>query len=454
MNLSETMLRRPRSLTVAIVTCALLTWPAAAGADHRFIVRTSATAAGASTLTFVCGLIGCTLRHGLDDDAGRLFVVTTPDVVDPVFFPVLIRSMAGIEDAEPDQVVRTLATDAGSVPPALADTESIDYFGTTVRAGYVRQPAASILGIAKAHAEGVTGRGITVAVIDTGVDPLHPALRRVLLPGRDFTRDRDPGSERHDLGESNQSTMVVLDGAEPARVNQSTMVVLDQSTMVVLDNPELPAFGHGTMVAGVVHLTAPEARILPLKAFRADGTGYGSDVIRAIYHAVRERAKVLNMSFSFAEPSPELSRALEYAAARGVIGVASAGNDGQRVTVYPAGLDNVIGVASTTDYDTLAPFSNFGPEVAWIAAPGEAIVTTYPFGTYAAAWGTSFSAPFAAGTAALLAQLSAQIDTSRAHEAEGHAVWISGEVGRGRLNVPAAVAAWRARLTSSGPVPK
>jgi len=186
--------------------------------------------------------------------------------------------------------------------------------------------------------------------------------------------------------------------------------------------------------------------ILPLKAFRADGSGYSSDVLRAIYVAVREKAKVINMSFSFSTRSAELERTVKHATDRGIIAIASAGNDGQRVDVYPASLSSVIGVASSTDWDTVSDFSNYGPSVAWIAAPGEAIVSTYPFGTYAAAWGTSFSAPFAAGTAALLAEISDRLDNRLAADAEGYSVWISDQVRKGRLHVPAAVRAWRARL--------
>jgi thermitase len=152
------------------------------------------------------------------------------------------------------------------------------------------------------------------------------------------------------------------------------------------------------------------------------------------------------MSFSFSTSSPELKRALDYATGQGLVPVASAGNDSLRVTVYPAGLKNVIGVASTTDVDTLSDFSNYGPDVAWLAAPGEAIVTTYPFGSYAAAWGTSFSTPFAAGAAALLAEISGRVNAAEAAAAEGNAVWVSPEVSRGRLDIPAAIRAWRKRL--------
>jgi subtilisin family serine protease len=224
------------------------------------------------------------------------------------------------------------------------------------------------------------------------------------------------------------------------------MAVLDQSTMAVLDGPEYAAFGHGTMVSGVIHLAAPRAKILPLKAFRADGSGYASDVLRAIYMASNRGAKVINMSFSFSYKSRELERALTYATSKGAIAVSSAGNDGRKVNVYPASLPTVMGVASTTDWDTLSEFSNFGTSVAWIAAPGEAIITIYPFSTWAASWGTSFSTPFAAGTAAMLAEAGA-ITNSQAADAAGNGVWVSWEVSKGRLHAPSAI---RARKTTTG----
>ena len=106
----------------------------------------------------------------------------------------------------------------------------------------------------------------------------------------------------------------------------------------------------------------------------------------------------------------------------------------------------MIGVASTTDWDTLSNFSNYGPSVAWIAAPGEAIVSTYPFDSYAAAWGTSFSTPFAAGTAALLIELNGWITPTQAADAEGQGVRFTDQVSKGRLHVPSALRAGRPTL--------
>ena len=278
-------------------------------------------------------------------------------------------------------------------------------------------------------------------MIDTGVDTQHPALVPVLVPGYNFINNTPSGSE---MGDVNESTAAVLDGGPPAPavVNSSTIAVVNESTAAVLDGGPDGAFGHGTMTAGIVHLVAPTAKIMPLKAFSADGTGYLSNVIRAAYYAVNNGSKVISMSFSLTSYSAEMADAINFANKKGVICVASAGNNGEDVTVYPAGLKHVMGVASTSDYDTRSSFSNYGPDV-WVAAPGEGIISTYPYGTYSAGWGTSFSAPFVSGTAALLVSVSASVNQQTAASAIANAQWTSGSgMGNGLLNIDAAVQSW------------
>jgi subtilisin family serine protease len=170
-------------------------------------------------------------------------------------------------------------------------------------------------------------------------------------------------------------------------------------------------------------------------------------VIRAIYKAVQQNAKVINMSFSFDGSSPELSRAITHANKRNVIAIASAGNDGRRISKYPASYaDRVMGVASTTNSDTRSSFSNYGTPLVWVTAPGEGVVTLYPYGSYAAAWGTSFSAPFAAGAAALLLDVNIGAGEVDAKSAIGHAKYLTIDLGKGRLDLYQAVSAWRQTL--------
>jgi subtilisin family serine protease len=113
--------------------------------------------------------------------------------------------------------------------------------------------------------------------------------------------------------------------------NQESAAILEGWAATILDtNPNYAAFGHGTMVMGVIHLVAPKARLLPLKAFSSAGTGYLSDILRAIYYANQNGANVINMSFNLMTSSTELSSALDQANKSGVICAASAGNVARR----------------------------------------------------------------------------------------------------------------------------
>jgi subtilisin family serine protease len=367
----------------------------AAEAQSRLIVRDSL---GLPGLNLTCLLLGCNVVQGLGDPQGQLFVVTFPAILNPVTALLKINLQLGILSAEIDQPVYTLDTSAGPAPSYLTDQTPTPYYGATVWHGYIAQPANQLVrSLQTQSAFQVTGSGVIVAVIDTGVDSTNPILQPVLVNGYDFTRNISGGSEMRDVSASPSTGQ-----AQSAEVNQRTVAVLDQRTVAVLDGSQYSAFGHGTMTAGIVHLVAPQAKIMPLKAFKSDGSGYNSDILRGIYYAVKNGAKVLNMSFDYTSYSQELATAIKYANSKGVISVASAGNDGQYKAVYPGALPGVIDVASTSNDDTQSTFTNYGTPPVWMAAPGEGVVTTYPWGTYAAGWGTSFSTPFVAGTAALM----------------------------------------------------
>src|SRR5713101_6582203 len=401
-------------------------------ASGGVIVRTNLGLAG---LNLVCLLNACTVVGSLDGNLNQVFLVMPVSGLLPDVLAATLRLVTGILDAEVDQILRlpTNPPTLTAVPPGLYDQYPVNYFGTTVWDGYANQPGAQIVRVKDAQGKfNVSGAGI-VADIDTGVDPNHPVLKGVLLSGYDFTRNQPGGSEMADLG---GYTGKACNTCPAGVVNQSSVALLDQSSVALLDGSPYIAFGHGTEVMGVIHLVAPTARLLPLKAFRPDGTGNLSDIIKAIYYAVQSHANVINMSFNLMSNSTELTKALQYATAKNVICVASAGNDGKQEIVYPAALQkNVIGVASTNDFDQRSSFSNYGNQIVWVAAPGEEIITTYPFGTYAASSGTSFSAPFVSGTASLLLNLKPGTNQSLAEAALTHEQFIGSNMGYGRLDI-------------------
>ncbi|ROP28863.1 S8 family serine peptidase [Couchioplanes caeruleus] len=216
-----------------------------------------------------------------------------------------------------------------------------------------------------------TGAGVTVAVIDSGVEATHPDLAGRVLPGVDLV-----------AGTSGTSS-----------------------------DPN----GHGTHVAGTiaavtgngvgVSAIAPDARILPVRALDAQGSGLMSDVATGIVYAADHGAQVINMSLGSSSQVASVSNAIAYARAHGVVVVAAAGNfrDAGSPTSWPAADEGVIAVASTDSTDGYSSFSNRGSYVD-VAAPGSLIFSTVPVatGTYGYMSGTSMASPHVAAVAALL----------------------------------------------------
>jgi subtilisin family serine protease len=405
------------------------------------IVRTNLGLLG---LKNVCLSKGCTVVGNLDGNVGQVFLVRPAQGLIPQLLADVLNLVNGILDAEPDQTLTIPPNEnnqstASTAPQGLWDNTPVNYYGTSVTHGYVNQPAAQIIRVAQAHSVfNVSGAGI-VADIDTGVDPNHPALQGVLLAGYDFTRNQPGGSELNDIS---MSAPPPCPTCAAAYVNQHTAAMLDQHTAAMLDGSQYAAFGHGTMVMGVIHLVAPTAKLLPLKSFSANGNGSLSNILAAIYYAVQNQASVINMSFDLTTSSTELSNAINYANKNNVILAASSGNDGKQEMVYPAGLQNVMGVASTNNQDQRSTFSNYGNQIVWVAAPGEGVITTYPFATYAAGWGTSFSSPMVAGTASLLVNMQSSTSENQASWAIAHAKWIGVNMGNGRLDVYGSLSAF------------
>lgn len=204
------------------------------------------------------------------------------------------------------------------------------------------------------------GRGITVAILDTGIGQ-HP-----------------------DLGSG--------------RIREINLIA---------DDPGDGAYvGHGTAVAGLVASTGrfaegvvPGSELLSVRVLDSNGGGNAFTLARGIVEAVNAGADVINMSLGGYGESSVLREAVEYATGRGVVLVASTGNDGLGRVTYPAALPSVIGVTAVDGNGNRAPFSNYGNGVD-IASPGFLVNALWEGDEYILFNGTSAAAPLVAGMAA------------------------------------------------------
>jgi subtilisin family serine protease len=205
------------------------------------------------------------------------------------------------------------------------------------------------------------------------------------------------------------------------------------------------------MVAGIVHLVVPSARILSIKSFTNDGMGTVSAIVAGIYYAVDNGAQVINASWSATSASPEMQKALQYAFTNKVVVVAAVANDHSTELVYPAAYANTLGVACVESTGLRCVFSDYGSDVT-IAAPGDGIVSTFPAKTgtsstfisngYATGHGTSFSTPYVTGTVALMRSLVKNMNSNQAAGAlaAGALPVYSIGLGAGQLSVYGAAA--------------
>ncbi len=385
-------------------------------------------------------------RHGLTPVSNTsphgVVVVTTPSVDPTISTDTEVQSFEANQQVGVAELSGTttasLTQSSTSILDQLPGRAAVTYFGNTVANYYVSQPATSLPRLADVQStSNWNGSGVVVAVIDTGVDPNHPALANALLPGYDFVHNTPGASELVDLPPAmaaglTQSSTSILDGNNLVQMNSFTMAILSQSSTSILDGPP-GSFGHGTMTAGIVHLIAPGAKIMPLKAFSGDGSSDIANIVQAIYYAADNGANVISMSFEIQQSSPALQNAIQYALSKNVTLVAASGNDGQQIMVYPAGYNTVIGVGSTSNTDGKSTFTNFGSNSEFVAAPGEGVITTYPGASYAAGWGTSFSAPLVAGEAALVLQARPGYHPGDVANAVSRAIQVQ-QMGHGRVD--------------------
>jgi subtilisin len=214
---------------------------------------------------------------------------------------------------------------------------------------------------------GNTGKGVQVAILDTGIDPTHPDLG--VAGGVNFAGSTKDGS------------------TNSADWNDG--------------------HGHGTHCAGIAAAhnntigvvgVAPDATLWAVKVLSDAGSGYTSDIIQGLDWCAAHGIKVASMSLG-GGGTASLQAACDRAFSQGVVLVAAAGNSSGPV-MYPAAYSSVIAVSATDSRDLRASFSNYGPQIA-VAAPGVSIYSTYKGGSYATMSGTSMACPHVAGAAAL-----------------------------------------------------
>jgi subtilisin family serine protease len=216
------------------------------------------------------------------------------------------------------------------------------------------------------------GQDVVIAVLDSGIDAAHPALKDKIIQRVNFSNSSEPDLKR----------------------------------------------GHGTHVAGLIAAAfedaarsgvAYNARLLDVQVAQNDGTTDALKVAKGIIWAVDNGAQVINISIVIAQPYDTLAWACDYAWQKGCLIIASAGNSGSTAPAYPAAYPHVISVAASNKKDALASWSNRGEWVD-VSAPGVDICSTLPDGCYGSKSGSSFSAALVSGEAALLFQHASDVN--------------------------------------------
>ncbi|MES2071420.1 MAG: S8 family serine peptidase [Pseudomonadota bacterium] len=216
------------------------------------------------------------------------------------------------------------------------------------------------------------GAGITIAILDSGVDPTHPDLVPNLVAGYNFYDN-----------------------------NTNTADVNGHGTAVA--GAAAAASNNGIGVAGV----AGQAKIMPVRIADANAYAYYSTIAQGLTWAADHGARVANISYGGVAGSPSIQSAAQYMKSKGGLVVVSAGNNGINETTAPT--TTMIPVSATDSNDALASWSSYGSFVA-VSAPGVAIWSTSNGSAYGQHSGTSFSAPITAGAVALAMSANTTLD--------------------------------------------
>ena len=277
--------------------------------------------------------------------------------------------------------------------------------------------------------DGNTGAGVDVAVIDTGIDAQHETLQANLGEGYATT----------DAACTTNCSGGGPGGGGGNDINEGLAEWDDDNDHGTHCAGTAAAADDGTGVLGV----APEATLHAVKVLACDGSGSFDDIAAGIEWSADQGHDVQSMSLGANTDSSVVKDALQYAADRGVVMVAAAGNSGPCTDCvgFPARDSQVIAVSATDSNDDLADFSSTGPEVE-LAAPGVNTLSTIPRDDYAEFSGTSMACPHVSGAAAqVIADGTTGRDAVRSalRDAADDVGLADNEQGAGRLNVADAV---------------
>lgn len=304
-----------------------------------------------------------------------------------------------------------------------------DHPGTgQTRLSYLAQQLVGDLQVIQLRAR---GKGVIVAVVDTGIDTNHPDIKDHIWTN---------AGEIPDDNLDNDNDGFVDD------VNGWNFLDANKDTLEQRGSTETSISGHGTFIAGLIALIAPDAKIMPIRAFSPDGISDAFTVSQAIKYAVDHGAGVINLSFGSTEDSKVMHDAITYAQQRGVLLVAAVGNENQGNDVAPQFPANwnleVMGVAAIDANNRKAGFSNFGTDVS-VSAPGVDLISIYPelnnAPDYAMWSGTSFAAPLAVAEAALLLENNPRrnaraVIENTATSLDSTNPGMAGKLGKGRID--------------------